>query len=59
MNAGVFTASGTQELAFRVLFNTLLKTGELNMNEVRQQSAKGCLFGLSAGSNGRFVSFGN
>lgn len=39
-NAGVFTASGTQgELAFRVLFNTLLKTGELNMNEVRAAKA--------------------
>lgn len=31
---GIFTAQGTQgELAFRVLFNTLLKTSELNMNE--------------------------
>jgi hypothetical protein len=35
-DAGVFTARGTQgELAFSVLFNTLLKTSELNMNEVR------------------------
>lgn len=39
-NGGVFTASGTQgELAFRVLFNTLMKTGELNMNEVRAAKA--------------------
>ncbi|RAJ33420.1 DUF4292 domain-containing protein [Pedobacter cryoconitis] len=39
-SGGVFTASGTQgELAFRVLFNTLLKTGELNMNEVRAAKA--------------------
>lgn len=39
-NAGVFTASGAQgELAFRVLFNTLLKTGELNMNEVKAAKA--------------------
>ena len=35
-DAGIFTAQGTQgELAFRVLFNTLLKTSELNMNEVK------------------------
>jgi len=35
-DSGIFTAKGVQgELAFRVLFNTLLKTAELNMNEVK------------------------
>ncbi|MBB6501491.1 DUF4292 domain-containing protein [Pedobacter cryoconitis] len=35
-DSGVFTAKGVQgELAFRVLFNTLQKTAELNMNEVK------------------------
>lgn len=34
LNAGVFTLSGEKEsLMYRALFNTLLKTGELNLND--------------------------
>jgi hypothetical protein len=40
LNGGVFTLSGDKTgLGYRVLFNTLLKTAELNLNDVRSGQA--------------------
>lgn len=40
LNAGVFTLTGDKEnLAYRVLFNTLLKPSELNLNDARAGQA--------------------
>lgn len=40
LNAGIFTLSGEKEdLAYRALFNTLLKTSELNLNDPRSGRA--------------------
>jgi len=40
LNAGVFTLSGSRaDLGYRVLFNTLMKTTELNLNDVKAGQA--------------------
>jgi hypothetical protein len=40
LNTGVFTLSGSKaNLGYRVLFNTLLKTAELNLNDVKAGQA--------------------
>ena len=40
LNEGAFTLNGNKgDLAFRVLFNTLLKTQELNLNDVKAGQA--------------------
>lgn len=40
LNAGVFTITGNKsDLGYRVLFNTLLKTAELNLNDVKAGQA--------------------